>query len=142
MRRSALFLAFVVTITSLVGLSNPAAYAASIGTISVSKEEPYVGEEVTFTGNIVDKNAVVTLQRDAGRRWADTRESKSDDNGNYSFKVSTMSAVRSFRVVNHITGSKTPPVELETKKNDIGLVISRVGSSQKIVATNVPPISV
>ena len=134
MRRSALLLAFVVTITSLVGLFNPAAYAVVNGTISVSKSKPYAGEEVTFTGNIVDKKAVIVLQRDTSSGWADTRTSTSDDNGDYSFKLGTMSAVRLFRVVNHVTGSKTDAIELKTKKNDIGLVISRDGSSTKIVA--------
>jgi hypothetical protein len=137
MRRSALFLAFAVTLTSFVGLLNPAAYAAA--TITVSNTTPFPGQEVIFSGNIGVNNAPVTLQRDTASGWTNTRDAVSTGAGDYSFQLGTLSAQRLFRVVINGQGVKTPTVVLKTKSFDTAPeTASKITSTPKKPYVNQP----
>ena len=98
MRRSALFLAFAVTVTSLVGLFNPAAYAAA--TLSADNTTPFVGQEVTMEGNTGTSGArPVVLEAQSGSSWVVVRSTTSAASGAFEFQVGTPYAKHAFRAV-------------------------------------------
>jgi hypothetical protein len=113
MRRCSLFLAFVFGLSSVVGLFNPSAYAAS--TLRVNTSRPFVGQAVVFSGTIGTAGQIATLQRSGSKGWINTRNVKAGKGGSFKLAIATSSARRSFRVVINGKGVKTNTVTLITR---------------------------
>lgn len=98
MRRSALFLAFAVTSSSLVGLVTPAAYAAS--SLSAATTTPFVGQETIMTANTGTAVArPIVLEGSSGKTWVVMRSVTTDADGTVKFQIGTGAASRAYRAV-------------------------------------------
>lgn len=128
MRPCALLLSVALGLSSLVGLFNPTAYAAAA--LKVSTTQPFLGQQVVFSGDIGSGPARVVLQGSAKKGWVNSRTATTKADGKFRFQVAT-STRRSFRVVVSGTAVRTNTLLLVPQRIDRAPVQATLSKPKK-----------
>jgi CotH protein len=128
-RLSAVTLAVLLSIWTVLGLVGPAAAATTVAAPVSSLAHPYVDEAFVLSGSLGTSGVRdVTLQHHTSK-WKSDQTVKTKSDGSYRFTASTSKTERDFRVSAPAAGSlpavTSPAVTIKTRDDAVRLVLSR-----------------
>ena len=126
-------------ITNTVLLVPQRVSAAPVQATLSKPKKVYVNQTFQLTGDTGGSKArPALLQGVAKGKWVNTRRVITSASGKYTFTLKSAFPLRNFRVYVPPSGTDapvlSPVVAVETKKNDVSLVLSRAGRTSKIMA--------
>lgn len=139
-RLSAVVLALLLLVGSVVGLAGPAAAAPPPVAAPVSSvARPYVDEAFVLSGTVGTTGVRKVVLQHRSSRWKSDQTVQSGPDGSYAFTAKTSKAEREFRVLTPAAGAlpavTTPSTMVRTRTDSVRLVLSRNRTTGLVIGT-------